>query len=338
MKVGKNKLSKKLLLSFMGAIIAIVMFVTLVGVFVTIPMDKDTLIKAMYLSQVIMLILVIVAFYQIVNRMVIRRLEKLTKAMEEVTGGNYEITVDVLGSDELSSLTESFNKMTAELKANAFLSRDFTRYVSHEFKTPICIIRNYAELTQLSSDSSETSENMDIIISEADRLSGLSKDMLDLCKLDSTTIIEKKDTFSPAAQIRSVILDSQVLWNEKNIDIALDTDDIEITSNETLLFRVWQNIIGNAIKFCEQNGKIDITLKQDNGSLKCEISDNGIGMTDEEKANIFTPFYSGNKTQNKGGSGLGLSLSMKIVEKLGGTIQFESETGKGTTFIIKLPI
>ncbi|MGN0695664.1 MAG: ATP-binding protein [Oscillospiraceae bacterium] len=337
MRNKKTRLSKKLLLAFLGSIVCIVMAVTLVGSMLSMLWSREIMIKAMYVSQVIILISIIIAFYYICDRLIVRRIQELNDAMQKVADGDYEITVPVSGNDELSTLTESFNSMSNELKLNAFLSKDFARYVSHEFKTPLSVIRNYAEITQYDSSQSETEKNMEIIISESDRLTGLSKDILELCRLDSTSIIEKKDRFSPAAQIRSVILDLQLLWGEKEIDIIPELDEFEIVSNEALLFRVWQNIIGNAVKFTGQNGQISVSLKKNEGSFVCEISDNGSGISDEDKEHIFTPFYTGKRSHSKEGSGLGLSLSKKIIEKLGGTVGFESELGKGTAFIVTVP-
>lgn len=337
MKRVKTKLSKKILLAFLGALVGIVMAVTLIGVIAVMFLGKEVTMHALYVSQVLILFLVILAFYRIVDRLVVRRIRELNDAMSKVTSGDYEISVPIKGRDELSSLADSFNAMTGELKANAFLSKDFARYVSHEFKTPLAVIRNYAEITQDDFGQPELIENMDVIISEADRLTGLSKDILNLCRLDSTTLVEKKDRFSPAAQICSVILDLQLLWGEKNIEMLPELEEFEIISNEALLFHVWQNVIGNAIKFTGQNGRICVTLKQGVRQFVCEIADNGVGMGEEEKAHIFTPFYSGNTRRNHEGSGLGLSLSKKIIDKLGGTIAFESELGKGTVFTITLP-
>lgn len=336
-KTKRTTLSRKLLLSLLGALCLSVMSVNFVTWVLTFFFGESVLKSAVYISQLVVLILVIVCFYRIVEKVILRRLEDLSDAMEKVVDGNYEIAVPVKGNDELTVLTENFNRMAKELQANAFLSREFARYVSHEFKTPLAVIRNYAEITQDGASQAETAQNMDVIISEADRLTGLSKDVLELCRLDSTTIIEKKDRFSPAAQLRSVILDLQLLWSGKNIEMTPELEEFEITGNEALLFRVWQNLIGNAIKFTGQDGRIAVTLKKGCGSFTCTVADNGIGISDGEKEHIFTPFYSGNRFRNKEGSGLGLSLSKKIVEKLGGAITFESSPGIGSVFTVTIP-
>lgn len=337
MKKNKSNLSRKLLFSFLGAIVAVVMAVTLLGSILSMFWDRETMTKIMYVSQILIFSLIILVCYRIVDKLIVQRIKELNNAMTEVAKGDFETTVEVRGNDEISKLTESFNAMSEELNMNAFLSKDFARYVSHEFKTPLSVIRNYAEITQDDLAQPETAENMEIIISEVERLNCLSKDILELCKLDSTTIIEKKERFSPAAQLRTVILDFQLLWGEKELEIIPELEEFEITSNEALLFRVWQNIVGNAIKFTERGGQISVSLSRTDDCFVCEIADNGIGISDEEKEHIFTPFYSGNRFRNKEGSGLGLSLSQKIVEKLGGTISFESELGKGTTFTVTVP-
>ena len=338
MKKHGNILSKKLLLAFVGAMVAIVMAITLVGAILLIPVSESTQIRFMYVSQVIIAILLVFAYGYIMEKMVICRIRKLNDAMKEVAKGDYEITVPVEKKDELSELSDSFNKMTAELKSNAFLSRDFTRYVSHEFKTPLAVIRSHAEAAQYAETKEETDEYLEIVIAETDRLAGISKNIMELCRLDSTTIIRKDDKFSPATQIRTILLSTQFAWGKKNITIEPELDEFEIKGNESLLFRVWENLIGNAIKFTEENGTITVTLKKQNNKLLFSIADSGIGIAEEDKDKVFDPFFTGDKSHNKEGSGLGMPLAKNIVEKLGGTIRFTSELNKGTTFTVELPI
>lgn len=326
------------MLAFLGALVAVVMAVTLVGSVLLMPLEKDAAVQVMYISQLLIAVLLVIAFIYIVDRMIVRRISKLNEAMTEVARGNYEITVPVEKKDELSKLTESFNKMTAELKTNAFLSKDFTRYVSHEFKTPLAVIRSHAEAAEYSDSEEELHEYLDVVISETDRLAEISKNILELCRLDSTTIISKNDTFSPATQIRNILLSTQFDWGAKNVSIEPELEEFEIKNNETLVFRIWQNLIGNAIKFTEENGEIHISLQREENYFLFSVSDNGVGISDEDKEKIFNPFFTGDKSHNKEGSGLGLPLTKSIVEKLGGKISFTSELNKGTTFTVLLPL
>lgn len=331
-------LSKKLLLAFVGALVAIVMALSLIGSILLMPFDDGGQIQFMYVSQLAIAVLLVFAFCYIIEKMIVRRIRELNDAMKEVAKGDYEITVPIEKKDELSELSDSFNKMTAELKSNAFLSRDFTRYVSHEFKTPLAVIRSHAEAAQYADTKEEANEYMDVVIAETDRLAGISKNIMELCRLDSTTIIAKEDCFSPASQIRTVLLATQFTWGEKNIHIEPQLDEFEIRSNENLLFRVWENLMGNAIKFTEENGNIMVTLKKQGGELIFTVTDDGIGISLDDQEKVWNPFFTGDTSHNKDGSGLGLPLTKNIVEKLGGTISLQSKLGKGTTFTVRLPI
>ena len=326
-----------MLLIFVGITVGIVAVFTTVSVIAK-YLNEEIWANSVYIAGLIMVVLVFVAFVLITNKLVVRRIENLNKAVSEVAKGNFDLIVPVQGNDELAGLSENFNKMTAELKANAFLSRDFARYVSHEFKTPLSVIRSYAEATQLNGKNKETNDYMEIVISETDRLAEMTKSIMELCRLDSTTFIEKKDTFSPASQVRSIILSTQITWSKKNINLQLNLDEFEIIGNENLTFRIWQNLIGNAIKFTEENGNIAVTLKTENNSCLFAVKDDGIGIPDEDKDKIYNMFFTGDKSHNKEGSGLGLPLTKNIVEKLGGEITFVSERGKGTTFTVRLPL
>lgn len=341
---GGTKKERKYLLAIelVGLLVVLMMGAAMLIAFLTSlfcrGQDKKVFLSAMYLGNGISMIVGLIIFFILINIFVTRRIHKLSKTVTEVAKGNYDISVKVKGYDELSALAENINKMTAELKANVLLSKSFTRNVSHEFKTPISVIRSYAETAQSTDDKAALEEYMKIIIEESDRLANLSKNVLELSRMDSTTIIPKEDCFLPAAQIRTVILASQLKWSEKNITVEPELEEFEITSNESLLFRVWQNLISNAIKFTDDNGTIKIFLTRQDSELLFTIGDNGIGIADEDKDKIFDPFFTGDKSHNKEGSGLGLPLAKSIVEKLGGQISFESERDKGTTFTVCLPI
>lgn len=300
--------------------------------------EREVIMSAMYLGNGLSIVFGLIIFFFFINIFFTKRIHKLNKAVTEIANGNYDITVNVKGYDELTNLAENINKMTSELKANVLLSKSFTRNVSHEFKMPISVIRSYAEAAQSADDNAALEEYMKIIIAESDRLATLSKSVLELSRMDSTTIIAKEDKFSPAAQIRSILLYSQLKWSEKNITIEPELEEFEIQSNESLLFRVWQNLISNAIKFTDDNGEIKINLKKQESGLLFVIEDNGLGIADEDKDRIFNPFFTGDKSHNKEGSGLGLPLVKSIVEKLSGQILFESERGKGTVFTVSLPL
>lgn len=321
-----------------GVAVGIILLSMAIGSLLLYIPNEPTRLGLMYILGLVDVVAALFLFVLLTNKFVVKRIQSLNQAVSEIAKGNYDLSVPVKGNDELSELTENFNKMTGELKANTFLNKDFARYYTHEFKTPLSVIRSYAEAVQLSSTDEETASYMGIIISETDRLAGISKNILELCKLDSTTIIKKEDVFSPAVQIRSAIVASQLQWESKNITIEPELEEFEIKNNESLVFRIWENLIGNAVKFTGENGQIKIMLKRDGGNLLFSVTDNGAGIADGDKDKIFNPFFTGDKSHNKEGSGLGLPLTKNIVEKLGGDIAFSSERGKGAIFSVTLPV
>lgn len=337
MKRKKTKLTVKLLSSFIGIALGLIIFIFLIGHLFK-GYGNAILPIIMQISFACFCVLIVVLYSLVVNKILLKRIEKLNNAMKQTSSGNYEIVVEDNSNDEMSELIDSFNKMTAELKANAFLSKNFARYVSHEFKTPLSVIRSYAELSGTEKDKKALTKNIEIIISETDKLTKLSKNILTLCELDSTTIIKKEDKFIPATQIKNIIIALQNSWEEKNIQINLDTQEFEIENNENLIYLVWQNLIANAIKFSNSNGKIDIKLLKLDKTMTFTIIDNGVGIKEEDKKMIFQPFFMGDKSHNKEGNGLGLTLIKEIISKLNGTINFESEENKGTKFIVEIPI
>lgn len=285
--------------------------------------------------------LIVLVFSYIINRILIVRIRKLKQATALVAKGNFDNTIQVVGTDELSELTESFNKMTVELQTNEYLSKDFVRNISHEYKTPLSVIKAYGELIgseieHEKIDRVAIAEYSQIIMDEADRLSTLSKSIIQLSLLDSTTIIRKEDRFSPAEQIRNILRTMHVKWSEKNIQFELKLNESLIVSNEQLLYQVWQNLINNAIKFSLPHGIITIYLQIDEMGLSFKITDYGVGIPPELAENIFSHFYMADKSRNKEGSGLGLAIVKKIVEKLNGIVEYQSSEECGTEFTVRL--
>lgn len=288
-------------------------------------------------------IIITVLFAYLLQKTVIVRVRKLKEATARVANGKYDCILDVRGRDELSELAESFNRMTAELQANEYLSKDFVRNVSHEYKTPLSVVKAYCELIEVEAkrnpiNGSVMEEYAQIIMGEVDRLARLNRNILQLSMLDSTTIIKKEDIFSPAEQIREIFRIMQVQWSEKNIEFDLNLEETAIKNNEQLLYQIWQNLISNAIKFSPQNGRIKSVLTLSPQWLSFEIADEGVGISDADKEKIFTQFYVADKSRNTEGSGLGLSIVKKIVEKLGGEISFGSNEGQGSVFRVRLDI
>jgi signal transduction histidine kinase len=275
----------------------------------------------------------------LLGKIAVRPILELTKATKEVAKGNFDIQIENESDDEIGQLTKNFNKMTRELKSIEYLRKDFISSVSHEFKTPIASIQGFAKLLQngnLSHD--EQQEYTNIIVEETNRLSNLSSNILKLSKLENQELIEKKDLFSLDEQIRKSILLLEHEWSKKNIEFDVELNKVGYKGDEDLLQQVWINILGNAIKFSNENSNISVILNVVDSNIKVEISDNGIGMSEETQARIFEKFYQGDKSHSYEGNGLGLPLVKRILDLCGGSIHVKSKLYKGSTFTVELPV
>ncbi len=268
---------------------------------------------------------------------VARPVKEISKASKQVAKGDFSVRLKPCGSGEIRELAENFNSMVGELSSNEYLHKEFVSNVSHEFSTPITSLKGYAKLLKNDDISPEKREEYaDIIISESERLSRLSADLLKLSELEYKGRISERKTFSLDEQIRSAIILLQYSWESKNIDLDIDLDEVNFSGDESLLYQVWVNLISNAVRYTDSGGKIRISLA-DGEAVTFSISDSGRGMTREETENVFRRFYKADKSRSSKGTGLGLAIAKKIAELHGGDITVSSVPSKGTTFTVVLP-
>jgi signal transduction histidine kinase len=269
-----------------------------------------------------------------INRLVIKRIKKLSTATKEVMEGNYNLVLEDRQKDEINELITNFNKMVHSIERNEYINKDFARNFSHEMKTPLSAIKGYADLIRENNINAEDKEKyINIIIEESTRLSNLSKNMLLISQLDNQIIIPKQDYFNIAELLRNVIQLQQLDWEEKQIDLNLDLTDFKVTSNKELLYQVFENLMSNAIKYANPNSTIKIELKEDDG-IYFKITNTG-HLTNVEQENIFQLFYIKDQSRQSKSSGVGLTLTKKIIEKLEGTISVSSEN-QTVSFLVRL--
>jgi len=267
-------------------------------------------------------------------------IRKVTEAMKEVAAGNFDVQISLRQENvrELSELQNGFNAMVRDLKGNAYLRQSFMSNVSHELKTPLSIISGYAVLLEEGGLSeSEQAEYAGYIRRESERLVKLTSDMLRLSKFDGAG--QKLDCaeFSLDEQIRSAILLLEPQWSEKNIEVSVDLRDTRYCGDADLLSHVWLNLIGNAVKYTPEGGRIDVGLTSSPDAVTVHVGDSGIGMTKETMAHMFEMFYQGDESHRREGSGLGLAIVKRIVELHGGSVTAVSALGKGSVFTVSLP-
>lgn len=271
----------------------------------------------------------------------VKPIQKLTKATKRIAGGDFDVKLNIKQKGELGTLARSFEDMTHDLQQLEQMRRDFVSNVSHEIQSPLTSISGYAmALKKVNLAESERSRYLDIIIAEADRMSKMSDSLLKLSLLESQSQQLRLDTFGLDEQIRRVIVAIQPQWSARNIRFELDLKSVQVKADYDLLSQVWTNIIGNSIKFSKNDSVIRISLMQDPKNATVHISDTGIGISLEDQKRIFERFFKADRSHSRkyGGSGMGLAIVKQIISLHQGDIRVESELGKGTTFMVTLPI
>lgn len=268
-----------------------------------------------------------------------KKILSFSNAAKEIAKGNFNIALDEnIPVVELKDMAHNFNIMAKELSKAEMLSSDFIVNVSHEFKTPISAIEGYATLLQRKDLSEEKRvEYTRRILHNTSRLSRLTENILLLSKLEHQDTALTKEMYCLDEQLREAILLYEPQWTAKSISLDIELDRADYSGNRDLLAEVWQNLLGNAIKFTPQGGKIRIRLKRSISGITVSIEDNGIGMSEEVMERIYEKFYQGDTSHSTPGNGLGLSLVKKIVDLHGGTVRAASHPGKGTVFTVVLP-
>ena len=181
----------------------------------------------------------------------------------------------------------------------------------------------------------ERTEYIGFIYKEASRLTSLSEKLLAISRLDSHYPITQKDRFSVDEQIRDIILSMQVAWSEKDLRVEVDMEETEYLSNKDLCYLVWQNLISNAVKYTQEGGEISIKLYQERESIIFSITNTGETLRGKEDL-IFQSFYTSDTSGKEKGTGLGLPLVKKVLDRLGGSITVECT--EHTKFTVTLPL
>ncbi len=275
------------------------------------------------------------------GKLYLRPLKTLSRATKEVRRGNFTVQVEERPEQlsEMGELISSFNEMVRELGSVEIFRNDFINNFSHEFKTPIVSIRGFArELQKGDLDEATRAEYAAIIADEANRLSGLAINVLELTKLENQQIVSDRTEFDLDEQLRRCILLHETEWSRKEIEIIPELEEVKIYASEPLLSHVWSNLIGNAIKFTPEGGRVSVSLHTEGKEAVVTVEDTGIGMDASTMEHIFDRFYQGDPSHHTGGFGVGLALVKRALILTGGSITVASTPGKGSCFTVRLPL
>ena len=273
--------------------------------------------------------------------MVDRPVRIITNATEKITRGDFSVRVPPMygsGMEGFNQIGMAINKMAQELSGTETLRTDFIANVSHELKTPLAVMGNYATMLQRPGIREEEKNEYAKAISEAARkLAQLITNILKLNKLENQQIFPQPQEFNLGEQLCQSLLGFEDAWEAKNLEIETEIpDDVRIKSDPELLSLVWNNLISNAVKFTPDGGTVSVSLTAEADTVTVAVSDTGCGIQPDVGRHIFEKFYQGDTSHATQGNGLGLALVKRVVDILGGEIGVQSVYGQGSTFTVRI--
>lgn len=267
----------------------------------------------------------------------------ITRKARRISSSNLNERIDVLNhEDELGQLATVLNDLLNRLQQAFESQRQFMADAAHELNTPLAILRAHWE-DELDNPQvpQGLKEKMVHDVETISRMNRLINNLLFLSRTESHGVRFDSSPLSLSKLVRDVLADAQVLATMKGQDLQADNlTKIEILGDRDRLYQLFFNLVDNAIKYSDPNGKIRVTLSSDENNAIFSVRDNGPGIPADNLPHIFDRFYRVNKDRSRktGGSGLGLAICRMIAEAHHGSIDAESVTGEGSAFVVTLPL
>lgn len=272
-------------------------------------------------------------------------ISSISKSALKLADGDYKTRTEIDQLDEIGQLARSMNKLAYQLEQNEIqqnnneqMRRDFFSNISHELRTPITVIRAYLEtlVDGVVTEQQKIEQYHKRMLTECSGMERLIQDLLVLSKMENPDFKIEKEPIELVQIFEDIIRNTKLLRETKKIKIKFSKNDdcCMMNGDYDRIRQMFMAVLDNAIKFSSFESTIYINIDASD-KLVIEIRDEGIGMTEEEKEQIFLKFYTKKSGNNKNGSGLGLVIAKTIAYRHNGTIEVVSEKGKGTSFIFQ---
>lgn len=300
------------------------------------------LIKSQYIYIVIALVITGIIIAYIISKEISKPIENLSNSANQLANGKFDTSFKTDSQIyEIKELSNILERAKNELSKTDQLRRDLMANVGHDLRTPLTMIKAYAEMTRDFDNQSEQKkkENMGIIIEETDRLNTLVSDILDLSKLQSETYELKLEDFDLDELIKSIIKRYYILIDNEGYEFIYNNDEkIIVRADKKRIEQVIYNLINNAINYTGKDKKIYINVMKIKNKVLVEIKDTGKGIDNNEIDSIWDKYYHNDKKykRNTFGTGLGLSIVKTILETHHYKYGVKSIKDKGTTFYFEI--
>jgi len=276
-----------------------------------------------------------------------RPLDRIARAAEEISAGNYDQQLDISSPTEVARLAASFNSMARQVAVTMRSQQDLVANVSHDLKTPLTSIQGFSQalLDGTASDEAARQRAAAVIHEEASRMRRLVDDLLELARLEGGQVVLAREMVDVAQLVRECATRFGPQSEQQGVALDVQTSATlpPVIGDADRLGQVLGNLVDNALKHAQGGtggGEVVLQAGQQGGFAVCTVTDNGPGIPAEDLARIFERFYQVDKSRIRlrDGAGLGLAIAQEIVQGHGGQIRVESVEGLGTRFTVELPL
>jgi len=287
---------------------------------------------------IILLVLFAVSMSIIIARTITHSVQVLDDATKRIAEGELDLQLDVKGSNEITSLTCSLNKMRKALKEEELKRSRFIMGITHDLKTPLALIKGYAEAIEddVIEDRIRAAQ---IITTKADQLEGMINDLINFVRMETGEWRKQLTKIDLTAFLKNLVNtikgDVELFLHELIYEISLP-ENLLIPMDEKLVYRAMENLINNAIRHTPSGSVIRLSAAITDGIVKLSVIDNGPGIEKEDIPHVFEMFYRGTSSRREQGMGLGLSVVKWVVDYHGWSISAQSEKDKETSFTITI--
>ncbi len=268
-----------------------------------------------------------------------RPLKRMTAAAKELAAGNYNADFEPNGYRETRDLAKALNVAAQEIGKTDALKRELMANVSHDLRTPLTMITGYAEMMR-DIPGENTPENVQIIVDEANRLTALVNDMLDLSKTEAVTERLERTRFDLTDAVRDIAGRYSKMLESSGVCVEFEySENVSVYADRGKILQVVSNLVNNAVNYCGEDKTVTVVQTSDeNGKVRISVSDTGDGIPPDKLPYIWDRYYKVDKVHRRAfvGSGLGLSIVKNILQLHGASYGVESCVGKGSTFWFEL--
>ena len=296
--------------------------------------------QLVYVTFISLLVACLISFYLSIR--ITRPIRTITRSAERLGRGEYGIVFRGGHYTEINNLADTLTQASIDLEKSDMLQKDLIANVSHDLRTPLTMIKSYAEMIRdLSGNNPDKREqHLQVIIDETDRLNSLVGDLLSISRLQSGKIVLEKSNFNISHAAESIINTYKIMELEEGYKFNFNCKvNFIVNGDEERIKQVISNLLTNAIKFAGEDKTVNVTLKRKGRTVLCKIEDHGIGIAADELDHVWERYYraSSNMARPAEGTGLGLSIVKEILTLHKVDFGVESTVGKGTTFWFELP-